>query len=81
MDIQALGARAVLVPTPGQTEQVCLANDLRKKGFCGALEQNTITWTQLQKELARAKGFPIISTNASLLQEAITSALQLIGTK
>lgn len=39
MDLQALGARALLVPTPGQTEQEYLAMHLEANGICPTVSQ------------------------------------------
>ncbi|NCA79262.1 MAG: glycosyl transferase, partial [Sphingobacteriia bacterium] len=33
MDLMTLGKKAVLIPTPGQTEQEYLAENLKEKGF------------------------------------------------
>jgi len=80
MDLQVLGAKAVLVPTPGQTEQECLAADLRKKGTCGALKQSQLSWPNLRAEECHAHGFLDVRDSSTLLQDAIQTALNLNGT-
>ncbi|MFI5141358.1 MAG: glycosyltransferase, partial [Bacteroidia bacterium] len=43
MDLKALGLKAVLIPTPGQSEQEYLANYWQEKFACTYLEQKNIT--------------------------------------
>lgn len=40
MDLAALGKKAILIPTPGQTEQEYLAKQLSQKGMAIALTQS-----------------------------------------
>lgn len=76
MDLQALGAKAVLIPTPGQTEQELLAHDLRKKRVCGALNQADITLEAIRHEAATALGFTPPPQPHSRLQDAVANALR-----
>lgn len=48
MDLNALGAKALLVPTPGQSEQEYLARRMRAKGWFPAVEQSKFNWSSIQ---------------------------------
>jgi hypothetical protein len=78
MDLQALQAKAVLIPTPGQTEQEYLARDLFKRRVCGHISQDRITQVRIDKQATHANGFPPVEPSFSLLQSAITQALSRI---
>jgi UDP:flavonoid glycosyltransferase YjiC (YdhE family) len=54
MDMSCLKKEAILIPTPGQTEQEYLANRLYKNGLCYAVGQSSLT---MQTHLANAKTF------------------------
>jgi uncharacterized protein (TIGR00661 family) len=54
MDICKLQKKAVLIPTPGQTEQEYLAYHLEKQGWCIAMQQDDFS---LPKLLERVKHF------------------------
>ena len=49
MDLHALGAKALLVPTPGQTEQEYLADRLKEKGICHSVSQAVFSTSALKK--------------------------------
>lgn len=71
MDINALCAKSILVPTPGQTEQEYLAAQLMKKGLAVSCHQKDF---DLLKMLEKASSFNysgFIKTNNSLLQNAV----------
>lgn len=55
MDLVALGKKAIIIPTPGQTEQVYLARYLHKQGIFYSTPQRGF---QLQNSLDAAKQFP-----------------------
>lgn len=55
MDLVALTKKAILIPTPGQTEQEYLANHLNAKGIFYSTSQRGC---DLQKALAAATQFP-----------------------
>jgi len=42
MDLVALGIHAIIVPSPGQSEQEYLANNLEKKGWFQVVQQNDL---------------------------------------
>ena len=49
MDLAFLGAKAFLIPTPGQFEQVYLAKKLKKEGSVPSCSQHKFTLDKLQK--------------------------------
>jgi UDP-N-acetylglucosamine transferase subunit ALG13 len=51
MDLHALGARALLVPTPGQSEQEYLAESMREKGRYPTVKQSEFDWNTIQEAL------------------------------
>jgi predicted glycosyltransferase len=55
MDLAILGKKAILIPTPGQTEQEYLAGALAARGICYAAPQKGFS---LAMALAAAQGFP-----------------------
>lgn len=75
MDINALGQRSILIPTPGQTEQEYLADYLMQNKFAVKASQSDF---DLQDLLQKAAGFSyngFIKQNDSLLAEAVASFL------
>lgn len=50
MDICKLQKKAVLIPTPGQTEQEYLAKHLEKQGWCMAMSQEDFLINELLKQ-------------------------------
>ncbi len=55
MDICKLKKKAILIPTPGQTEQEYLADHLNKQGWCLTINQHEFSLT---KALSQAMTFP-----------------------
>jgi len=62
MDLAILQKNAILIPTPGQTEQKYLARYLRKKGIFYSVPQ---LWFDLQKALRDAALFPFRAPEVS----------------
>jgi predicted glycosyltransferase len=58
MDLNAMGAKALLIPTPGQTEQEYLATNLEEKGICHQVRQNEFR----RESIERAKRYPGFET-------------------
>lgn len=54
MDLYAMGKKAILIPTPGQTEQEYLANELCRKGLYYSIEQDKF---DLREALSQADNF------------------------
>lgn len=57
MDLAALGKKAILIPTPGQTEQEYLGTYLHRQGVFFCTKQKGFS---LQQSLKQAAGFPFI---------------------
>jgi len=55
MELAELGKPALLIPTPGQSEQEYLARTLRERGLFHGVEQKAL---DLKRDVARARGFP-----------------------
>jgi predicted glycosyltransferase len=55
MDLARLGKRAVLVPTPGQSEQKYLGELLWRRGLCLCMPQRALC---LAEAIKAAKGYP-----------------------
>ena len=51
MDLHALGAKALLVPTPGQSEQEYLAERMQEKGWYPTVRQSEFDWNSIQEAL------------------------------
>ncbi len=75
MDIAFTGNRAILIPTPGQTEQEYLATMLDSKGYYVAQKQNAMN---LESALTRLEGNPPekIASYHLLYPAAVRSFLQ-----
>ena len=48
MDLNALGAKALLVPTPGQAEQEYLANRMQEKAWFPMAKQSEFGWKSIE---------------------------------
>lgn len=72
MDLTQLGAKAIMVPTPGQTEQIYLAHQLAQSGQVATLSQNQFSKESLLQVTANAFHLPYLKKNNSLLKEAIS---------
>lgn len=75
MDLRRMRKRALLIPTPGQTEQEYLGRRLAEKGWVACVEQNDFS---LEEALALAKtapGWPADEDAAVSLREEIDSVL------
>ena len=55
MELAQLGTPALLIPTPGQTEQLYLAKTLRERGLFHSVRQHKI---DLPRDIERARGYP-----------------------
>jgi hypothetical protein len=73
MDLVALGKKAILVPTPGQTEQQYLGSNLYTEGVYYCTKQNGFS---LERAVSEARSFPykkINWANAYTVYEAVVS--------
>jgi UDP-N-acetylglucosamine:LPS N-acetylglucosamine transferase len=78
MDICKLQKKAILIPTPGQTEQEYLAGHLYEQGWCLTVSQHEFS---LNKALLQAKTFPFKIPNFKMdyyrkIIEQLISSLQ-----
>jgi UDP-N-acetylglucosamine:LPS N-acetylglucosamine transferase len=49
MELLSLEKKAILIPTPGQTEQEYLAKKLQQQGWCYSVAQNEFNFTKAIK--------------------------------
>ena len=70
MDMQALGKKAIFVPTPGQTEQEYLASRLMEKGIAFSMPQKELDLHYAMDESKKYTGFSPPQKN-QLLREAV----------
>jgi hypothetical protein len=74
MDLARMGKRAVLVPTPGQTEQEYLGRHLEEKGWAVCMLQNEFSLSDALLRAGAASCWPV-DANAHRLSEEIASVL------
>jgi hypothetical protein len=76
MDLVRLGRRAIMIPTPGQTEQEYLGHYLASRGWAICVDQKGFSLTDALAA-AREPGpkLPDPATGEGLLQQAIAGAL------
>jgi uncharacterized protein (TIGR00661 family) len=77
MDLARLKKQAILIPTPGQTEQEYLAKRLMEQGICFSVSQNNFNLQHVLKQSTGYKGFANIELSNQLLPHAIDEALTL----
>ncbi len=76
MDLAKLGKNAILIPTPGQTEQIYLAKALYHRGVCFFTDQSHF---KITKALAKTKlyaGFESINFENDILEDVIIKVLR-----
>jgi uncharacterized protein (TIGR00661 family) len=71
MDMAALGAKAIFIPTPGQTEQEYLAGELKKNGVAYSVSQKEFDLPRALRESAQYTGFGKFAPEPELLKEAM----------
>ena len=76
MDLAKLGKSAILVPTPGQTEQVYLAKTLFKKGICYFKDQSDFKLTKAIAKTQLYSGFRAMNFENEILEEVIIKILK-----
>jgi UDP:flavonoid glycosyltransferase YjiC (YdhE family) len=72
MDLAAMGKKALLIPTPGQGEQVYLARRLHQRGICPSQTQRQL---QLESGLQQAAAWPGF-TGLDQVGEGLSPAIQ-----
>jgi uncharacterized protein (TIGR00661 family) len=71
MDLATLGSKALLIPTPGQTEQLYLAEQLMEKGICFCQQQDKLDLRAAMHASKGFSGFSAAEDSADLLIRAI----------
>lgn len=75
MDLARLGKKAIFIPTPGQTEQNYLAEELMKQGIAFSMNQEEFNLESALKESEKYSGFANFDYDDSLLKNAVDSIL------
>ncbi|MBL0308941.1 MAG: glycosyltransferase [Bacteroidetes bacterium] len=75
MDLMRLGSKAVFIPTPGQTEQEYIAEELFKRGIAYYMKQSEFDLERAIKESEKFTGFVNFEHEDGLLQKALDSVL------
>lgn len=75
MDLARLGKKAIFIPTPGQTEQTYIADELMKRGIAFSMQQDEFNLETALKESERFTGFANFGFDDSLLKNAIDTIL------
>ncbi len=73
MDLHTVGGKAILIPTPGQTEQQYLAKSLSEKKIAHTVSQQNLNLKEDLKKAHSAKGFSPEPKQNLLLTERIAS--------
>jgi uncharacterized protein (TIGR00661 family) len=76
MDLSALEKKAILIPTPGQTEQEYLAKILKEKKIAYSVSQHQFNLEYAMKESQQYRGFKDLP-HSNLLSEAIDQILEI----
>ena len=76
MDLARLGKNAILVPTPGQTEQMFLAKILFKKGICYFKDQADFKLAKAMTKTSLYSGFNFMNFENDILEDVIIKVLK-----
>jgi len=79
MDIAALGCKAVLIPTPGQTEQEYLAGELERKKLFFVRRQENFDLLEALNQSRNYTGFARREFDSSILRETVCRFLMRIN--
>jgi predicted glycosyltransferase len=81
MDLIALKRRALLVPTPGQTEQIYLARYLASKGLFLQMPQKEFSMTDALRliEKEQVSGYPDINADCSDLKDTVRMLMKTLN--
>ncbi len=79
MDLSFLGANAIFIPTPQQTEQEYLANRLKEQRICYSELQCDFSLQQALKQFNSYSGFSQLQNDYSVLQQRIDHLLNSIS--
>jgi uncharacterized protein (TIGR00661 family) len=75
MDLAKLQKKAILIPTPGQTEQEYLAKRLMEQGICFSMSQHDFNLDYALKQSVGFKGFTNIEVSNHPLSKALDEFL------
>jgi UDP-N-acetylglucosamine:LPS N-acetylglucosamine transferase len=75
MDLAVLGKKAIFIPTPGQTEQLYLANRLMRTGIAYSAMQYNFNLALAMDEQKKYRGFSAKSFDNALLMQALDKLL------
>lgn len=76
MDLHKLGKKAILIPTPGQTEQEYLATRATKKGYAVSMQQHTMNIKDAFVQARAISGFPADEFTTIRLAAAVEELLK-----
>lgn len=76
MDLAALNKQAILIPTPGQTEQEYLANRFQTEGVFLSQKQENLDIEKALKEVGKYRGFSKQKKEDHLLAKALDKLLE-----
>jgi hypothetical protein len=79
MDLSFLGANAIFVPTPQQTEQEYLAQRLKEQKICYSEAQHEFSLTRAVAQFTSYSGFRQTEYDPAILQQRITNLLTTIA--
>ena len=71
MELISLGCTALIIPTPGQTEQEYLAGYLQEKGWFNTVSQKNIGTATMTSSEAKFNGKVIMEQSGELLEKAL----------
>lgn len=80
MDLASYGKKIILVPTPGQSEQIYLANHLQSKKQGIIWDMNKLNWTQIKTRVNQIDPF-YLKNDSSLLIKAVSEIEKLLQKK
>lgn len=76
MDLAKLGKKAIFIPTPGQTEQLYLAESLKSKGIAYQTSQNNFNLERALQKTTMYKGFGEINYENEILEGILLKLLE-----
>jgi UDP:flavonoid glycosyltransferase YjiC (YdhE family) len=76
MDLARMGKQAVLIPTPGQTEQEYLGRYLAEKGWAACMKQREFSLSRALELAEKPASWPAAGTNGSLRTEILSVLAQ-----
>lgn len=79
MDLSFLGANAIFIPTPQQTEQEYLAQRLKEQKICYSESQSEFSLTRALAKFNSYSGFAQVHNNYSVLRQRIDRLLTKIS--